>query len=292
MKNHSILLNGRILSEYHNNILKQKINDLPYTLTLATILVGDDSASQIYVNTKIKTCHSIGIFSHPIYLPENCTEEKLIQYIDVLNQDNQIYGILVQLPLPNHINTSHILSRIAPHKDVDAFHPYHVGNLVTGVSDFAPATSTGIIKLFDLLGDSWTLKGKRALVIGASNIVGKPTAALLLQKNATVTIAHKYTTDLKKLCLESDIIISAVGKPKLITEDMVSEGTVLIDVGMNKLWDASLQKNYLIGDIDFDNVKEKALAITPVPGGVGPMTISALMHNIYILATLKNTVLL
>ncbi|MGL4394167.1 MAG: bifunctional 5,10-methylenetetrahydrofolate dehydrogenase/5,10-methenyltetrahydrofolate cyclohydrolase [Brevinema sp.] len=285
MNNSFLLLNGKVLSEEYNKILKKKIDTLSFKLCLATVLVGDDSASKIYVQSKIRACEKVGVLPHPIYLPETCTEEELITEIEKLNQNDKIHGILVQLPLPKHIDTAHILLKVAPSKDVDAFHPHHVGNLMTGVSDFAPATPTGIMQLLDLLGESWSLEGKKALVIGASNIVGKPTAALLLQKNATVTIAHKYTKNLKELCLNSDLIVSAVGKAHLITKDMVSEGTVLIDVGMNKVWDETIQKERLVGDMDFDDLKDQALAITPVPGGVGPMTISALLQNLYTLAT-------
>ncbi|MGL4563066.1 MAG: bifunctional 5,10-methylenetetrahydrofolate dehydrogenase/5,10-methenyltetrahydrofolate cyclohydrolase [Brevinema sp.] len=285
MNNNFILLDGVNLSDQYNQILKQKISSLPVTLGLSTILVGEDIASKIYINAKIKACGLVGITSYPIYLPVDITEEQLIEKIEKLNRDDHVHGILVQLPLPTHINSASILSTIDPKKDVDAFHPYHMGNLMTGVSDFAPATPTGIMCLFDLLGDSWSLEGKRALVIGASNIVGKPTAALLLKHHSTVTIAHKYTTNLKELCLTSDVIISATGQPNLLTQDMVSEGTVLVDVGMSRIWDPLLKRYRLTGDIDFEQVSKKAFAITPVPGGVGPMTIAALMQNIYTLAT-------
>lgn len=281
----TIILDGRALALQRNHLLKKKLHKLPYKLGLSTILVGDDSASQVYVNAKNRACEEIGIKTYPFFLDEGCTEQELLNVINNLNSDPNIHGILVQLPLPKHINTNNILMAINPDKDVDGFHPLNMGKLFSNISSFAPATSVGIISLLELIGDKKYLEGRKTLIIGASNIVGKPTAALLLQKNATVTIAHKYTSNLKQLCLESELIISAVGKPNLITTDMISYGSVLIDVGINKIPNSSPKGYYLAGDIDFENVKHKASAITPVPGGVGPMTISSLMHNLYVLAT-------
>lgn len=271
------ILDGFSLSQEKNQQLLSKIVKLPTSLGLVTILVGNDPASHIYVNSKIKVAREVGIIPKPIFLPENITEAQLIECIQQCNRDNSVHGILVQLPLPKHINTHLILELISPTKDVDCFHPYNVGNLTSGVSTFAPATPYGIIMLLETLLPQWSIDSKNALVIGASNIVGKPTASLLLSKGATVTIAHKKTQNLKELCQQADLLVVAVGKPNLITKDMVKSNAVIIDVGINRIIQHG--KSTIVGDVDFQYVKNKAYAITPVPKGVGPMTIHALMQN-------------
>jgi len=277
------ILDGKSLAFQKKIILKDKLSELSITLSLAVILVGDDPASIIYIKAKEKACKDVGIFPLTKILPTTCSEEELLKLIEELNNNLDIHGILIQLPLPKHINTHKILESVDPKKDVDCFHPTNLGYLFTGISDFAPATAAGILMLIDSFSKKWQLQSKNILMIGASNIVGKPTAMLLLQKQATITIAHKMTINLKDLCLKSDLIISAVGVPNLITKDMVKENSILIDVGMNRIKNNSLKGYTLVGDMDFNNLKNKVLAITPVPGGVGPMTIYALLHNLYLL---------
>ncbi len=252
--------------------LKEKHNLVP---GLATILVGEDEASKVYVGQKEKTCKELGIHSEKINLPGNTTEAELLALVEKLNKDSKIHGILVQLPLPKHINETNVLYAIDPKKDVDGFHPVNVGKLMLGEPDFIPCTPHGIQEL--LIRSGVKTDGAEAVVVGRSNIVGKPIANMLLQKkkgaNATVTICHTGTKDLASHTKRADILIVAAGKPKTITADMVKEGVVVIDVGVNRL------ETGLVGDVDFETVKEKAKAITPVPGGVGPMTIAMLMHN-------------
>jgi len=252
--------------------LKEKNNLVP---GLATILVGEDEASKVYVGQKDKACKELGLHSERINLPGNTTEADLLALIGKLNKDNKIHGILVQLPLPKHINETNILYAIDPKKDVDGFHPVNVGKLMLGEPDFIPCTPHGIQQL--LIRSGVETNGVEAVVVGRSNIVGKPIANMLLQKkkgaNATVTICHTGTKDIASHTRRADILIVAAGKPKTITADMVKEGVVVIDVGVNRL------PTGLVGDVDFESVKEKAKAITPVPGGVGPMTIAMLMYN-------------
>lgn len=253
--------------------LKEKKNIIP---GLATILVGEDEASKVYVGAKEKACKELGIHSERIDLSADTTESDLLALIEKLNKDQKIHGILVQLPLPKHINEKKVLYAIDPKKDVDAFHPVNVGKLMLGVPDFLPCTPHGIQEL--LLRSGVKTDGAEVVVVGRSNIVGKPIANMLIQKNrkganATVTICHTGTKDLASHTKRADILIVAAGKPKTVTADMVKEGVVVIDVGVNRL------ETGLVGDVDFDSVKEKAKAITPVPGGVGPMTIVMLMKN-------------
>jgi methylenetetrahydrofolate dehydrogenase (NADP+)/methenyltetrahydrofolate cyclohydrolase len=252
--------------------LKEKHNLVP---GLATILVGEDEASKVYVGQKEKACKELGIHSERINLPGKTTEVELLALVEKLNKDSMIHGILVQLPLPKHINETNVLYAINPKKDVDGFHPVNVGKLMLGEPDFIPCTPHGIQEL--LIRTGVETNGAEVVVVGRSNIVGKPIANLLLQKkkgaNATVTICHTGTRDLASHTRRADILIVAAGKPKTITADMVKEGVVVIDVGVNRL------ETGLVGDVDFESVKEKAKAITPVPGGVGPMTIAMLMHN-------------
>ena len=258
--------------------LKAKHNVVP---GLATVLVGEDPASQVYVGAKEKTSIALGIYSERHDLPAETAEEDLLALIDKLNKNPKINGILVQLPLPKHINETKVLYAIDPKKDVDGFHPVNVGKLMIGEPDYLPCTPHGIQQL--LIRSGVKIDGAEVVVVGRSNIVGKPIANILLQKregaNATVTVCHTRTKDMAFHTKRADILIVAAGKPKAITGDMVKEGVVVIDVGVNRLGKTAEGKDILCGDVDFDSVKEKAKAITPVPGGVGPMTITMLMMN-------------
>jgi len=258
--------------------LKAKHNVVP---GLATVLVGEDPASQVYVGAKEKTSLALGIYSERHDLPAETTEADLLALIDKLNKNKKINGILVQLPLPKHINETRVLYAIDPKKDVDGFHPVNVGKLMIGEPDYLPCTPHGIQQL--LIRSGVKIEGAEVVVVGRSNIVGKPIANILLQKregaNATVTVCHTRTKDMAFHTKRADILIVAAGKPKAITGDMVKEGVVVIDVGVNRLGKTAEGKDILCGDVDFDSVKEKAKAITPVPGGVGPMTITMLMMN-------------
>jgi len=258
--------------------LKEKHNLIP---GLATILVGEDPASQVYVGQKGKTSLALGIYSERHDLPADTSEKELLALIDKLNKDPKIHGILVQLPLPKHINETNVLYAVDPKKDVDGFHPVNVGKLMIGEPDYLPCTPHGIQQL--LIRSGVKIDGAEVVVVGRSNIVGKPIANILLQKkegaNATVTVCHTRTRDISLHTKRADILIVAAGRPKAITADMVKEGVVVIDVGVNRIGKTADGKDILVGDVDFDSVKEKAKAITPVPGGVGPMTITMLMLN-------------
>lgn len=248
---------------------------------LVTILVGEDPASQSYVSAKNKTAHALGIHSEQVTLSADTSEQDLLAIVEKYNLDKNIHGILVQLPLPKHINETNVLYAIDPAKDVDGFHPVNVGKMVVGEDCFLPCTPHGILELLTRSGVETS--GAEVVVIGRSNIVGKPIANLMLQKrkggNATVTLCHTRTKDMAAHCKRADIIIAAVGVPKMVTADMVKDGVVVIDVGVNRIGQTSEGKAILAGDVDFDAVKEKASYITPVPGGVGPMTITMLMKN-------------
>ena len=248
---------------------------------LAVVLVGDNSASKVYVSNKEKACAAVGIKSVSHVLPEATTEEELLKLIDELNKDANVHGILVQMPVPKHIDDRKVIMAISPDKDVDCFHPVNVGYLHTGAKGFLPCTPAGIIELIKRSG--YSIAGKNCVVIGRSNIVGKPVAMLLMQENGTVTICHSKTKDLAGICRGADIIVSATGKVNTVTADMVKEGAIIIDVGMNRN-----AAGKLCGDVDFENVKEVAGAITPVPGGVGPMTIAMLMKNCNTAARIQN----
>ena len=248
---------------------------------LAVVLVGDNSASKVYVSNKEKACAAVGIKSVSHVLPEATTEEELLKLIDELNKDANVHGILVQMPVPKHIDDRKVIMAISPDKDVDCFHPVNVGYLHTGAKGFLPCTPAGIIELIKRSGHS--IEGKNCVIIGRSNIVGKPVAMLLMQENGTVTICHSKTQDLAGICRGADIIVSATGKVNTVTADMVKEGAIIIDVGMNRNAEGKL-----CGDVDFENVKEVAGAITPVPGGVGPMTIAMLMKNCNTAAKIQN----
>ncbi len=248
---------------------------------LATVLVGDDPASQVYVAGKAKACANLGIYSERHDLPGNTSEKALLELVEKLNKDPKIHGILVQSPPPPHINESRVIFAINPDKDVDGFHPVNVGRMVIGEPGFLPCTPHGVQVLLERSGVR--TEGADVVVVGRSNIVGKPVANIMLQKakgaNSTVTICHSATKDIADHTRRADIIIAAIGKPKFITADMVKEGVVVIDVGVNEIGKTPEGKRILVGDVDFEGVKEKASAITPVPGGVGPMTIVMLMSN-------------
>jgi methylenetetrahydrofolate dehydrogenase (NADP+)/methenyltetrahydrofolate cyclohydrolase len=239
---------------------------------LAVIIVGEDPASKVYVANKVKACAELGLHSEHIVMPADTSEAALLAKIKELNEDKKIHGILVQLPVPNHIASNKVLNAISPGKDVDGFHPENVGALVTGNMRFAPCTPFGAMKLLEKCGVS--IEGKHAVVVGRSNIVGKPMALLLLQANATVTICTSKTRDLAKFTRDADILVVATGKPKMITGEMIKPGAAVIDVGINRM-----DNGKLCGDVDFDSAKEVAGWITPVPGGVGPMTITMLVAN-------------
>lgn len=248
---------------------------------LAVVIVGNDPASRVYVNNKKKACAACGIESYEYALPEETTEEELLALVEKLNGDPAVNGILVQLPLPRQIDEHRIIEAISPKKDVDAFHAVNVGKIMIGDFDFLPCTPSGCMDLIDSTGVP--VEGKRCVVIGRSNIVGKPMAMLLLHRDGTVTICHSKTKDLKEICREADILVAAVGRPNFVTADMVKEGAVVIDVGMNRL-----ENGKLCGDVDFEGVSKVAGWITPVPGGVGPMTIATLMRNTLTAAKLQN----
>ncbi len=258
--------------------LKEKYSIVP---GLVTILVGEDPASQSYVAAKNKTAHALGIHSEQVTLDVDTSEEDLLALVDKYNNDPKINGILVQLPLPKHINEAKVLYAINPDKDVDGFHPVNVGKMVLGEECFLPCTPHGILELLTRSGVETS--GAEVVIIGRSNIVGKPIANLMLQKrnagNATITLCHTRTKDMAAHCRRADIIIAAVGVPKMVTADMVKDGAAIIDVGVNRIGQAANGKAILAGDVDFEGVKEKASCITPVPGGVGPMTITMLMKN-------------
>lgn len=249
--------------------LKEKTGITP---GLAAVLVGDDPASEIYVRNKRKACTEAGMYSEEHKLPAETTEEELLALVDKLNNDPNIHGILVQLPLPDHIDDTKVLRSVSPDKDVDGFHPYNVGLLVEGNPRFISCTPHGIIKMLEYYDID--IKGKEAVVVGRSNIVGKPVAMLLLHRHATVTVCHSRTQDLPGVTRRADILVAAIGRANFVTADMVKEGAVVIDVGINRN-----EEGKLTGDVDFEPVSEKASYITPVPGGVGPMTISMLLWN-------------
>jgi len=279
------LISGNEIAKQIREELRQEIADLKakHNLVpgLATVLVGEDPASQVYVGQKEKTSKDLGVYSERHDLPANTSQEDLIKSINKLNKNPKIHGILVQLPLPKHLNEEEVLYAIDPKKDVDGFHPVNVGKLMIGEPDYLPCTPHGIQQL--LIRSGVQIEGAEVVVVGRSNIVGKPIANILLQKkkgaNATVTVCHTGTRDLAFHTRRADILIVAAGKAKAITADMVKEGVVVIDVGVNQIGTTKDGKRILAGDVDFDAVKEKAKAITPVPGGVGPMTITMLMMN-------------
>ena len=272
------IIDGKKISAQIRGSIKEEtarfIAETGVTPGLAVILVGSDPASQIYVRNKKKACEEVGFKSFEYLMPESTTEEELKELVNKLNHTSEVHGILCQLPLPKHISEKAVIESISPMKDVDAFHPANVGRIMTGDYNFLPCTPAGIMELIKSTGVE--IAGKKCVVVGSSNIVGKPMAMLLLHANGTVTMCHSKTADLKKECLEADILVVATGKAKMIKADMVKPGAVVIDVGMDRD-----ENGKLCGDVDFDEVSKVAGYITPVPGGVGPMTIAMLMRNTY-----------
>lgn len=270
------LIDGKAISKQIKDELKEEVallNAKGIFPCLAVIQVGQDPASCVYVNNKKKACEYIGIKSLSYEVEESITEEALLQLIYELNDNQEVNGILVQLPLPKHIDENKVIQAIHPSKDVDGFHPETVGNMCIGTRGFLPCTPAGVIQL--LKRSNIDINGKECVVVGRSNIVGKPMAMLLLRENGTVTITHSRTKDLKEVCKRADILVAALGKPRFITSEYVKDGAVVIDVGIHRN-----ENNKLCGDVDFDDVVDKVSAITPVPGGVGPMTIAMLMNNV------------
>jgi len=266
-----ILDGKKVATDVRAQIAKEVEQTEGITPGLAVVLVGDDQASQVYVRNKEKACNSVGINSFMHLLPASTRQEELLDLIKKLNADSKVHGILVQLPVPPQIDPDIILQAIDPTKDVDGFHPFNTGKLMAGLKTFVPCTPRGIMHL--LAAYNISLAGKHAVVVGRSNIVGKPMASLLMARDATVTVCHSKTSDLKEFTRSADILVVAVGRPRLITADMVKPGAVVVDVGINRLPEG------LVGDVDFDTVKEVASYITPVPGGVGPLTIAMLLQN-------------
>lgn len=278
------LISGKEVSQKVKDEIKSQtmlLKDKGISVKLAVIIVGDDPASHIYVKNKKKACEYVGFESLEYALDENTSEEELLELIDKLNKDKTVNGILCQLPLPKHIDEKKIIDSISPLKDVDAFHPVNVGKIMIGDYEFLPCTPAGIMRLIE--STSYDVSGKDCVIIGRSNIVGKPMAMLMLHKNATVTICHSRTKNIEEKIKKADIVIAAVGIPKFVKGDMVKDGALVIDVGINRMSDGKL-----CGDVDFDEISKKASFITPVPGGVGPMTISMLMQNTLKAAKLQN----
>jgi len=274
------ILDGKKISQNVKDQLKQKVLEFQKIynrqITLAVILVGENPASQVYVKNKITATEYVGMKSLSFYLPENSTQDQVEQTVISLANDSSVDGILVQLPLPKHLDENKILSLIPAGKDVDGFLAENVGNLTLGLPTTVACTPFGVLKM--LQSENIQLAGKNAVVLGRSNIVGKPMAMLLLKENCTVTICHSKTQNLKEICKNADILVAAIGKPKFVTSDMVKEGAVVVDVGINRT------ENGLVGDVDFENVKQLTSYISPVPGGVGPMTIAMLLENTYLCA--------
>ncbi len=272
----AIILDGKSLSKKIKNNLKDEVKQLNSKgifPKLAVIMIGKDPASSVYVKNKSKACKYIGIEFEEFLLDENISEEELFNLIDNLNNDNKITGILLQAPIPKHLDINKAFERISPKKDVDGFNPINVGKLSIGIDTFISCTPLGIMKIFEEY--KIELQGKNVVVLGRSNIVGKPMVQCLLSKNATVTICHSKTQNIEEITKRADILISAIGKPKFVKENMIKDGAVVIDVGINRL-----DNGKLVGDVDFDKIESKTSYITPVPGGVGPMTIACLMENV------------
>jgi len=266
------IIDGKEVSQYIKTKIRDEAGELGIKPGLAVILVGDDPASHVYVNNKKKACEFCGFNSKSYELAADTTQDELLSLIDTLNVDPEIHGILVQMPVPKHIDENAVIDRIIPSKDVDAFNPVNVGKIMTGDFEFLPCTPAGVMELLKYYNID--VAGKHCVVIGRSNIVGKPMSMLMLHANATVTICHSRTKDLKGIVSQADIVVAAVGRAGFVTADMVKEGAVVVDVGINRN-----ENGKLCGDVDFENVSQKASYITPVPGGVGPMTIAMLMQN-------------
>ena len=270
----AVIIDGKAIAQKVKEEIKAEVQKLPQGLQpgLAAILVGDNPSSAIYVRNKRKACETVGIYSEEHHLESHTSQEKLLELIDALNHNHRIHGILVQLPLPKQINAESVLERVSPDKDVDGFHWVNLGKLFAGFPSFIPCTPFGIIKMLQY--HDIQIQGKHAVIVGRSNIVGKPVGMLLLQQHATVTICHSKTKDLPSVCRQGDILIAAVGRAKMITGNMVKPGAAVIDVGINRL-----DTGKLVGDVDFESVSQTAGWISPVPGGVGPMTIAMLLYN-------------
>jgi methylenetetrahydrofolate dehydrogenase (NADP+)/methenyltetrahydrofolate cyclohydrolase len=270
------IIDGKAISASIRNEITEEVKDFErvngFVPGLAVIIVGENPASKVYVRNKKLACEQVGFYSEVIEMPEETTEAELLSVIDRLNGDEKIHGILVQLPLPKHINEESVLLRINPAKDVDAFHPFNVGRIMTGSYDLAPCTPAGVMELIRRSGIE--IRGKECVIVGRSNIVGKPQAMLMLGADATVTVCHSRTKNLAEVCRRADILVAAIGKPNFFNAEMVKEGAVVIDVGINRREDGKL-----CGDVNFSEVEPKASYITPVPGGVGPMTITMLLKN-------------
>ncbi len=268
------IIDGKAIAQKVKDEIKEEVQKLPQGLQpgLAAVLVGDDPASAIYVRNKRKACDAVGIYSEEHHLPSHTSQESLLDLIDSLNKNHRIHGILVQLPLPQQIKAESVLERVSPEKDVDGFHWMNLGKLMAGFPVFIPCTPYGIIKMLE--HHKISMEGKQAVVVGRSNIVGKPIAMLLLQQNATVTICHSKTKNLQEVCRGADILIAAVGRAQMITGEMVKPGAAVIDVGINRM-----NSGKLTGDVEFEGASKKAGWISPVPGGVGPMTIAMLLYN-------------
>ena len=282
------VIDGKAISARIKDELKEKVQRIRENrnieITLAVVLVGEDPASQVYVRNKKKACEYIGFCSVSYELSQNTSQAKLLELIEELNEREDIDGILVQMPLPEQIDENVIIRAIRPSKDVDGFHPQNVGALCIGEPGFVSCTPAGIIQLLRRSGIE--MSGRECVIVGRSNIVGKPMAMLMLRENATVTVAHSKTSDLKQVCKRADILIAAIGKAKMITADYIKEGATVIDVGINR----DPETGKLQGDVDYENVREHAGAITPVPGGVGPMTIAMLMNNCYEAAAMNGKI--
>ncbi len=266
------IIDGKAISEKVREEIRAEVEKLEEKPGLAVVIVGEDPASKVYVRNKAKGCAEVGFYSEVHELPEDTTENELLDLIEKLNNNDKINGILVQLPLPKHLDEKAVINAIRPEKDVDAFHPVNTGKIMIGDYDFLPCTPAGVMRLLKETGVE--VSGKRCVVVGRSNIVGKPQAMLLLQQNGTVTICHSRTADLKEECRRADILVVAIGRAKFIDADYIKPGAVVIDVGMDRD-----ENGKLCGDVDFESAKEVASAITPVPGGVGPMTIAMLLTN-------------
>lgn len=280
----SNIIDGKAVSAQVKERIKLETDQLKnkgVEVGLAVVIVGDDPASKVYVRNKKLACEAVGFKSYEYALPAETTEEQLLELVQTLNTDDKVNGILVQLPLPKHLDDKVIINNILPEKDVDAFHPVNVGKIMIGDYSFLPCTPAGVMVLIESTGTE--IAGKECVVIGRSNIVGKPQAMLLLHKSGTVTICHSKTQNLKEVCSRADILVAAVGHAKMITADYIKEGAVVIDVGMNRD-----ENGKLCGDVDFEDCKDKAGYITPVPGGVGPMTIAMLMQNTLTAAKMQN----
>ena len=269
----AVILDGKAVSEKRIELLREAIDESGLSPRLATVLVGDYPASALYVRMKHQACERVHIGSINVTLPVDATTERVVEAVRKLNADPEISGILVQLPLPGGIDQEAVIEAVSPEKDVDGFHPCNIGRLVSGRPRFAPCTPLGIMNLLGEYGIELT--GRRAVVVGRSIDVGRPMAALLLNADATVTVCHSRTNDLASVTREADLVVAAVGRPRFITEEMVGQGTTVVDVGTNRV------DGRLVGDVDFEAVRERAAAITPVPGGVGPMTIATLMENTF-----------